>query len=190
MFTQLRPALVLLALFTLLTGLAYPLLVTGIAQVVFPNQADGSPITRGGKIVGSALIGQNFVSEAHFWGRPSAAGAGYDGRASSGSNLGPTSQVLADRIAADAQRYGVPVSEVPPELLTASGSGLDPHISPRAARFQTSRVAAARGVSPDQVDSLIERYTDKPVLGIIGESRVNVLELNLALDALEAERPS
>jgi potassium-transporting ATPase KdpC subunit len=182
MLIHLRPALVLLLLFTALTGLAYPLAVTGIAQVLFPAQANGSAIVRDGAVVGSSLIGQQFSEPRYFWGRPSAAGAGYDARSSSGSNLGPTSQPLADRIAQDALRYGAPARDIPPELLTASGSGLDPHISPQAAAFQSARVAQARGLPINQVTDLIARHTDQPALGFIGERRVNVLQLNLALD--------
>jgi K+-transporting ATPase ATPase C chain len=179
-----RPALVLLALFTLLLGVAYPLAVTGLGQALFPSAANGSPLVRDGQVVGSALIGQSFTRDDYFWGRPSAAGDGYDARASSGSNLGPTAQALADRISAEAARYGVPASEIPVELLTTSGSGLDPHISPDAAYFQTRRVAEARGLSIDNVRRLIEANTETPIAGILGEPRVNVLELNLALDEL------
>ncbi|MDZ4689877.1 potassium-transporting ATPase subunit KdpC [Terricaulis sp.] len=185
MLQTLRPALVLLALFTLLTGIAYPLAMTGIGQALFPSAADGSAIVRNGQVVGSALIGQTVTRDDYFWGRPSAAGDGYDARASSGcSNLGPTSQALADRVAAEAARYGVPVSEIPIDLLTASGSGLDPHISPTAAYFQAARVAEARGLSLEAVRDLIETHTEAPIAGILGEARVNVLQLNLALDDL------
>lgn len=186
MLSHLRPALVMTLLFTLLTGLAYPLAMTGLGQMLFPAQANGSAIVRNGAVVGSRLIGQNFTSDRYVWGRPSAAGAGYDGRASSGSNLGPTSQALADRIVADAGRYDVPASEIPSELLTASASGLDPHISPRAALFQAGRVAAARSISVSDVEALIDQYTEQPALGVFGEPRVNVLTLNLALDARSA----
>jgi K+-transporting ATPase ATPase C chain len=158
--------------------------MTGIGQALFPNAANGSPIVRDGQVVGSALIGQSFTRDDYFWGRPSAAGGGYDARASSGSNLGPTSQALADRIQAEAQRYGVPASEIPIDLLTTSGSGLDPHISPDAAYFQAARVAVARGLSIDAVRRLIETNTQAPLAGILGEPRVNVLQLNLALDDL------
>jgi K+-transporting ATPase ATPase C chain len=184
MLKHVRPALVLLALFTLLTGLVYPLAMTGIGQAAFSNQANGSPIVRDGVVVGSSLIGQQFTRPEYFWGRPSAAGKGYDARSSSGSNLGPSSQALADRITAEAERYGVPASDIPPDLLTASGSGLDPHISAAAARFQLVRVARARGLQEDVVSGLIDAHTETPSLGVIGEERVNVLELNLALDAL------
>jgi potassium-transporting ATPase KdpC subunit len=184
MLQTLRPALVFLLLFTLLTGVAYPLALTGIGQALFPSAANGSPIIREGQVVGSALIGQTFTREDYFWGRPSAAGDGYNARGSSGSNLGPTSQALADRITAEAERYGVSAREIPVELLTTSGSGLDPHISPRAANFQAQRVAGARGLSVDAVRRLIETHTEAPIAGILGEPRVNVLQLNLALDDL------
>lgn len=184
MLQTLRPAVVLFVLSTLLTGLAYPLAMTAIGQTLFPHAADGSPIVRDGRVVGSALIGQSFARDDYFWGRPSAAGSGYDARASSGSNLGPTSQALADRVRADAERYGVAVRDIPVDLLTTSGSGLDPHISPAAAQFQAQRVAAARHISVEIVRRLVEAHTQLPVAGILGEARVNVLELNLALDEL------
>jgi K+-transporting ATPase ATPase C chain len=182
-------------LFTLLLGVAYPLAMTGIGQAAFSSQANGSPIVRDGQVVGSALIGQAFIRDDYFWGRPSAAGDGYNARGSSGSNLGPTSQALADRISAEAARYGVPANQVPVELLTTSGSGLDPHISPEAAYFQAQRVADARGLSLDNVRRLIDAHTEAPIAGILGEPRVNVLQLNLALDELstgqtpKAKRP-
>ncbi|UPT62752.1 MAG: potassium-transporting ATPase subunit KdpC [Hyphomonadaceae bacterium JAD_PAG50586_4] len=184
MLQTFRPALVLLVLFTLLTGIAYPLVMTGIGQALFPGAANGSAIVRDGQVVGSALIGQAFTRDDYFWGRPSAAGAGYDARASSGSNLGPTSQALADRVTSEAARYGVPANEIPIDLLTTSGSGLDPHISPEAAYFQAPRVAEARGLSIAAVRDLIETHTEAPIAGILGEARVNVLQLNLALDDL------
>lgn len=184
MLQTLRPALVLLVLFTLFLGLAYPLAMTGVGQALFPNAANGSPIVRDGQLVGSTLIGQAFTRDDYFWGRPSAAGDGYNARSSSGSNLGPTSQVLADRIAAEAARYGVPANQIPVELLTTSGSGLDPHISPEAALFQAQRVADARGLSIESVRQLIQVHTETPIAGILGEPRVNVLQLNLALDEL------
>ncbi|RYD91035.1 MAG: potassium-transporting ATPase subunit KdpC [Sphingomonadales bacterium] len=184
MLKHLRPAVVFLALFTLLTGIVYPLAMTGIGQGAFNRQANGSPIVRDGVVVGSSLIGQQFTRPEYFWGRRSAAGKGYDARSSSGSNLGPSSQALADRITADAERYGVPASHIPPDLVTASGSGLDPHISPAGARFQLARVAKARGLPEDVVSSLIDAHVETASLGILGEDRVNVLELNLALDEL------
>lgn len=184
MLKHVRPAFVLLVLFTLLTGIVYPLAMTGIGQAAFKRQAEGSPIVRDGIVVGSSLIGQSFTRPDYFWGRPSAAGKGYDARSSSGSNLGPSSQALVDRIKAEAERYGVPAGDIPPDLLTASGSGLDPHISPAAARFQLARVAKARGLQEDVVSTLIDAHVEAPSLGVIGESRVNVLELNIALDKL------
>jgi K+-transporting ATPase ATPase C chain len=186
MLKHFRPALVLLALFTALTGLVYPLAMTGVGQAAFATQAGGSPIIRDGVVVGSRLIGQTFTRPEYFWGRPSAAGKGYDARSSSGSNLGPSSQALADRITAEAERHGVAASQIPADLLTASGSGLDPDISPAAARFQAARVAQARGLPEDVVADLIDAHTETPSLGVLGESRVNVLELNLALDRLRA----
>ncbi len=141
MLAHLRASIVLLVLFTLLLGFAYPLALTAFGQAVFPHQANGSLVMRGGKVIGSELIGQSFARPDYFWGRPSAAGKGYDARSSSGSNLGPSSQALVDRIKADAARYGVDASQIPADLLTASGSGLDPDISPAAARFQIPRVA-------------------------------------------------
>lgn len=189
MLVHLRSALVMLALFTVLTGLAYPLAMTGLGQALFPAQANGSAIVRDGTVVGSRLIGQAFTSDRYFWGRPSAAGAGYDARASSGANLGPTSQALADRIAEEAKRYGVSAADIPPELLTASGSGLDPHLSPRAALFQAERVAIARDLPIEEIQLLIAQHMEQPALGVIGEPRVNVLALNLALDERSAATP-
>lgn len=186
MLQAFRPALILFLLFSLLTGLVYPLTITGIAQAVFPHQADGSAILRNGRVVGSAQIGQSFTRPDYFWGRPSAAGDGYNARSSSGSNLGPSSQALADRIKAEAERYGVPVRDIPVELLTTSGSGLDPHISPEAARFQVGRVAEARGLPVETLALLIQAHTEAPIAGVIGEPRVNVLQLNLALDELSS----
>ncbi len=187
MFNHLRPSLVLVAAFTVLTGLAYPLAITGIGQAVWPSQANGSVIERNGKVVGSALIAQGFTKPEYFWPRPSAAGEhGFDARASSGSNFGPTSQALADRIGTDAARYGVPAGQIPPDLLTASASGLDPEISAAGARFQIARVAASRGWPEARVSALVEQAVETPFLGIFGETRVNVLRLNLALDATAA----
>lgn len=188
MVQALRPAFVFFLLFTVLTGVLYPLAVLGIGQAVFPAQANGSPLTRDGHIVGSALIGQSFASDGYFWGRPSAAGGGYDAKASSGSNLGPSSQALADRITTEAARYHAPAATIPVDLLTASGSGLDPHISPAAARFQAARVAQARHLPLDQILALIAAHTETTAPSFLGAPRVNVLELNLALDSLAAQR--
>ena len=189
MLKHLRPSIVLLAIFTILTGIAYPLAMTGIGQVFFKHQAEGSPIERDGVVVGSSLIGQAFTRSEYFWGRPSAAGKGYDARSSSGSNLGPSSQALADRIGESAKTFGVSAGQIPPDLLTASGSGLDPHISLAAARFQADRVAQARSMQVAEVIRLIDEHAVTPSLGFIGEPRVNVLELNLALDDLGRAPP-
>lgn len=184
MLQHLRASAVLLALFTLLVGIIYPLAMTGIGQGLFNKQANGSLIRRDGKVIGSELIGQAFANPAYFWGRPSAAGMGYDARSSSGSNLGPSSAKLAERINADVARYGAPAGEIPSDLLTASGSGLDPDISPEAARYQVKRVAATRGLAEADVALLVERTIQPAPLGVLGDPRVNVLKLNLALDQI------
>jgi potassium-transporting ATPase KdpC subunit len=188
--TLIRPAVVLLALFTLVTGLFYPLAVTGLAQAIFPAQANGSLIEQNGRIVGSALIGQPFDAPEYFWGRPSAtAPFPYNAAASSGSNLGPSNPALIDAVRARvaALRAADPgnAEPAPVDLVTASGSGLDPHISVAAALYQASRVARSRGLDTAVVGQLIERYTEGPQLGLLGGPRVNVLKLNLALDGVE-----
>ena len=189
MKTILRPALVLFVLLTLLTGVAYPLVVTGAAQALFPAQAAGSLIVRDGKPVGSELIGQNFSDPQHFWGRPSATGPmPYNAAASSGTNQGPLNPALLDavkgRIAALRAADPGNTSPVPVDLVTASSSGLDPHISPAAARYQVARVASARGLTLASVQALVDQQTEKPLMGFLGEPRVHVLRLNLALEAL------
>jgi len=185
MRSQLRPAILLLLLLTLICGVIYPLSITGIAGVLFPHQAGGSLIVKEGRVIGSELIGQNFTRPEYFHPRPSAAGGGYDAAASSGSNLGPTSKILIDRADSLAQslRQQNPSVHVPVELATASGSGLDPHISPAAAAFQIPRVAAARGVLPKEIEQIVARVTEPRDFGILGEPRINVLRLNLMLDA-------
>ena len=185
----LRPALVLFAVLTLLTGIAYPLLVTGVAQLLFPAQAGGSLVLRDGKPVGSSLIGQNFSDPKHFWSRPSATSPMANNAAnSSGSNLGPLNPALTDAVKGrvEALRAADPgnTAPVPVDLVTASASGLDPHISPAAARYQVARVAKVRGLSPDKVQTLVDQVVEGPLWGILGESQINVLRLNLALDAL------
>jgi len=189
MKNTLRPALVLFLMLTLLTGIAYPLLVTGVAQTLFPVQTHGSLVLRDGKAVGSRLIGQSFTDPAHFWGRPSATSPlPYNAAASGGSNLGPMNPALTDavkaRVAALRAADPANLAAVPVDLVTASASGLDPHISLAAAQYQLGRVAKARRFSTEAVQAMIDQSTQQPLLGLLGEPVVNVLVLNLALDAL------
>jgi K+-transporting ATPase ATPase C chain len=185
---QLWPAFAIIVAMSIITGVAYPAAVTAIAQVVFPHQANGSLVrSADGTLLGSSLIGQAFSQPRYFWSRPSAAGAdGYDASASAGSNLGPTSQALIERITADVERLRAEHGDapVPVDLITTSASGLDPHISPAAAEYQVERVAAARDMSPDDVRKVVARHTQQPLLGFLGQPTVNVLELNLDLDGL------
>lgn len=194
MRSQLRPAFVSLALLILVTGVAYPLIVTGFAQAVFHRQASGSLIEQDGQVIGSELIGQAFDAPNYFWGRPSATGPfPYNAAASSGSNLGPSNEALTeavqtriDALAAADQAHGINnTAPIPVDMVTASGSGLDPHISPAAAEYQAPRVARARGMDVEQVRLLVAEHTEGRQLGFMGEPRVNVLKLNLALDALQ-----
>ena len=190
MRAQIRPALMALLIFTILTGLAYPLVVTGIAQLVFPHQANGSLIVRNGQTVGSTLIGQSFDDPKYFWGRLSATGPyPYNAAASSGSNLGPTNPALLDavkaRIAALKAADPANSQPIPVDLVTSSGSGLDPDISVAAALYQVPRVARVRGLSETAIRALVDQYTQGRQFGFLGEPRVNVLELNLALDGIK-----
>ena len=188
MFNQLRTGVSLLVLFTVLTGLAYPLAITGIAGAVLPSQAKGSLIEKDGKIIGSSLIGQNFATDRYFWPRPSAtADAPYNAGASTGTNLGPTSDKLkqAVKTQVDALRKAGITGEIPADAATSSGSGLDPHISPAYALAQVARVAAARKLPADSLTALVNEHSEGRLFGLIGEPRVNVLQLNLALDSFK-----
>ncbi len=182
---HLRVAVLMTVVTTVLLGLAYPLAITGLAQALFPDNANGQLIRRDGRIVGSRIIGQPFSGPGYFHSRPSAAGTGYDAAASGGSNLGPTNRALVDRVAAEVSKLAAenPGKPIPIDLVTTSASGLDPDISPAAAEFQISRVARDRGVSEEQVRGLVGQHTSSREWGMLGEPRVNVLELNLALDA-------
>lgn len=186
MWEQLLPGLRIKIFMTVLLGVGYPLLMTGISQVMFPNQANGSLIKTGDKVIGSELIGQSFSKPEYFHPRPSAAGMGYDASSSGGSNYGPTNQKLIDRVKASLEQFHKDNPDyqgpIPADLVTASASGLDPHISPDSAKAQIARIAKARVASPDQINQLVGQFTEGPDLGLLGEPRVNVLLLNLALD--------
>jgi len=202
MFSQFRPALVVLVILTLITGLAYPLAMTGLAGLIFPREAQGSLIERDGKVVGSVLIGQEFKGDQYFHGRPSATTtadpndptktipAPYNAASSAGSNLGPTSKALIDRVKDEVEKLKAenPSMPVPVDLVTTTASGLDPHISPEAALFQVPRVAKARNMAEDDVRKLVSERIEGRLLGILGEPRVNVLALNLALDRASADQ--
>lgn len=202
MLAELRPAIAMIGLFTVLTGIVYPLAMTGVAQVLFPRQANGSLVTRDNKVVGSALIGQSFTGPGYFHGRPSATtdtdpndatktiAAPYNASASGGSNLGPTAKALADRVRDDVAKLKAenPNAAIPGDLVTSSASGLDPDISPEAALFQVPRVAAARKLPADRVQTIVQTHLEGRLLGLLGEPRVNVLALNLALDQASSPR--
>ena len=183
---QIRPAILLTVTLMVITGLAYPGIVTGLAQLMFPRQANGSLVSKDGRVVGSSLIGQKFAEPWYFHPRPSAAGDGYDATASGGTNKGPTDRRLADTLitsaVAAAIKDGAVKGKIPADMVTASASGLDPHISPANAQLQIARVAASRGASAGAIRALIERHTESRQFGIFGDPRVNVLQLNLALD--------
>ena len=199
MLSQIRPAIMMMVLLTVITGIAYPFAMTGIGQVIFPKQANGSLIEKDGKVIGSSLIGQNFAGETYFHGRPSATteadpndstktvSVPYSADASTGSNLGPTSKALMDRVKGDVDTLKAQSDKpVPVDLVTTSASGLDPDITPAAAEFQIARVAKARNMSPDALRELVQSNTEGRTFGVLGEARVNVLKLNLALDAASA----
>jgi K+-transporting ATPase ATPase C chain len=201
MLSQIRPAIMMMVLLTIITGIAYPFAMTGIGQVLFPKQANGSLIEKDGKVIGSSLIGQNFAGETYFHGRPSATteadpndstktvSVPYSADASTGSNLGPTSKALMDRVKGDVDKLKAESDKpVPVDLVTTSGSGLDPDITPAAAEFQIARVAKARNMSPDALRELVVSNTENRTFGVLGETRVNVLKLNLALDAASAAK--
>jgi K+-transporting ATPase ATPase C chain len=201
MLSQIRPAIMMMVLLTIITGIAYPFAMTGIGQALFPKQANGSMIEKDGKVIGSSLIGQNFAGETYFHGRPSATtdtdpndstktvASPYNAQSSTGSNLGPTSKALMDRVKGDVDTLKAQSDKpIPVDLVTTSGSGLDPDITPAAAEFQIARVAKARNMSPDALHELVVSNTENRTFGVLGEAHVNVLNLNLALDAASAAK--